>query len=134
MKNISHTSSARDPLLQISTDGGIVNIRVGVRDSQGRRVTPIEVLADDASLEDTFWHLDGYENTRLVHIDPATALDVRPRSWCSRTTEIVYTGDGWQHNAADWFWKGDEHEANPDDDAKGSGESVRPRVPQRGQR
>src|SRR6185437_16667279 len=54
-------------ILHIETDGGIVNIRVGLSDSQGRPVTAIEIIPDDEQRggdgNGQIWLLDGY---RLV--------------------------------------------------------------------
>jgi hypothetical protein len=85
---------------------------VGLTDSDGRKVTHIEVLADDETRGGN-WYLAGYTNTRLIQLDPAKPLDARPRSFCGCGHEIVYTGDGWQHDSAEWFWGGD-HDAGPD--------------------
>ena len=38
-----------DDLLHIETDGAVINIRVGLHDSDGRQVTSVEVLPDDES-------------------------------------------------------------------------------------
>jgi hypothetical protein len=38
-----------DNLLHIETDGGIVNIHVGLHDSDGHAVTAIQVIPDDQS-------------------------------------------------------------------------------------
>lgn len=46
MKRIRHTSRARDNVLHIETDLGIINITVGLHDSQGRRVEHISVISD----------------------------------------------------------------------------------------
>lgn len=47
-------------LLHIETDGAVVNIRVGLHDSDGRKVTSIEVLPDDEHRggdgEGRVWH------------------------------------------------------------------------------
>lgn len=70
MKTVRHSEGARDNLLHIETDGAIVNIRIGLTDSQGRRVTSVEIIpADDARGGDGlggFWDLDGVFNNRLI--------------------------------------------------------------------
>lgn len=70
MKSIKHGATARDNLLHIETDGCIVNIRVGLRDSEGRGVTSIEILPDDETRspdpDGCYWRLDGHVNTRVV--------------------------------------------------------------------
>jgi hypothetical protein len=44
----------------------------------------------------------------VVAADP----DARPTSECGCGYQIVYTGDGWQHDTAPWFWGGD-HDPQP---------------------
>jgi len=50
-------------ILHIETDGGIVNIRVGLSDNQGRPVTAIEIIPDDEQRggdgNGQIWRLDG---------------------------------------------------------------------------
>ena len=41
----------------------------------------------------------------LNPLDP----DERPRSNCGCGFNVVYTGQGWQHDAAPWFW-GNDHD------------------------
>lgn len=75
METVRHNSK-KDPVLHIETEGAIVNIRTGLGDSEGRKVTAVEVLADDASRGGN-WHLDGSVNTRLIQVDPANPLTVK---------------------------------------------------------
>lgn len=63
MRTVRHTNS-RDNLLHIETVGGIVNIRTGLTDHEGRRVTSISTVPDQTT-EDT-WTLSGFHNTRLI--------------------------------------------------------------------
>lgn len=44
MKRIVHDDDAKDNLLHIETELGIVNIRVKLKDFQGNRVESIEIL------------------------------------------------------------------------------------------
>lgn len=83
---------------------------------------PLPALDDDAAVSE--W-LDAFkeETTDLwlnvyagegpgdTYID-ARSLGERPRTSCGCGTQIVYTGEGWQHDAAPWFWGGD-HDAHP---------------------
>ena len=64
MKSINHFSTAKDKLLHIETDGAVVNIRVGLTNMAGKRVTSIEILADNDM--DDKWVLDGTVNNRLI--------------------------------------------------------------------
>lgn len=70
MKSIVHSAKARDRVLHIETDGCIVNIRVGLIDREGHRVTSVEIIPDDESRspdhEGRFWHLDGTINNRII--------------------------------------------------------------------
>lgn len=65
MKRISHTSRSRDKTLHIETDLGIVNIRVGLDDSEGHPVESIEVIPDNYAGE-TPVTVDGCTHTRLI--------------------------------------------------------------------
>lgn len=60
-----------DNLLHIETDGGIINVRVGLTDAEGRAVTSVTISPDDESRggdgKGRMWHLvDGF---RLVRQD-----------------------------------------------------------------
>lgn len=70
MKSIRHSADARDKLLHIETEGCVVNIRVGLSDSDGRQVTSVEIIPDDelrgGDGEARIWHLDGKVNNRLI--------------------------------------------------------------------
>lgn len=46
MKTVVHTERSKDNLLHVETEGGIVNIRVGLSDGKGRKITAIEILPD----------------------------------------------------------------------------------------
>lgn len=46
MKTVVHYKRARERLLHIETEGGIVNIRVGLTSQTGAEVTSIEILPD----------------------------------------------------------------------------------------
>jgi hypothetical protein len=79
VKRITHSANARDKLLHIETDGCIVNIRVGLTDSEGRRVTSVEILPEDETrapdLDGHYWHLDGHVNSRVIR-QPSTESDL----------------------------------------------------------
>lgn len=60
MKRLSHTRRSRDKLLHIETELGIVNIRIGLKDMQGRPVTSIEIIPDEGVT------LDGLFGSRLI--------------------------------------------------------------------
>ena len=66
MKTVTHYKTARDKLLHIAAEGCIVNIRVGLSNTQGQEVTSIEILADDSD----DWKLDGVVNNRVIKIKP----------------------------------------------------------------
>jgi hypothetical protein len=65
MKTVLHTSKSRDKLLHIETDLGIINIRVGLIDTEGRRVESIEIIRNNYAGEPKVT-LDGYTNSRLI--------------------------------------------------------------------
>jgi hypothetical protein len=65
MKTISHTSKSKDKLLHIETDLGIINIRVGLTDTEGRRVESIEIIRNNYAGKPKVI-LDGYTNSRLI--------------------------------------------------------------------
>ena len=64
MKRIVHSANARDKLLHVEAEGCVVNIRVGLTDSEGRPVTSIEILPDQYVGEE--WDLDGTINNRVI--------------------------------------------------------------------
>lgn len=55
----------KEGLLHVETPNGIVNIRVGLTDSEGRSVDSIECLPDQYVGEPQVT-LDGYSNTRMI--------------------------------------------------------------------
>lgn len=64
-----------DNLLHIETDGCIVNIRVGLTDAQGRKVTAVTILPEDESRggdgEGRIWHLvDGVRVVQQPNDEP----------------------------------------------------------------
>ncbi len=63
MKTIHHFKGARDWLLHVETEGCIVNIRVGLHNTEGQEVTSVEILADNDG-----WNLDGSVNNRVIKI------------------------------------------------------------------
>lgn len=58
--------------LHIETDGAIVNITVGLRDSAGRRATSVQVSPDNYAERGGRWVLDGSRVVQLL--DGETAL------------------------------------------------------------
>jgi hypothetical protein len=64
MKRVSHFNTSRDKLLHIETEGGIVNIRVGLVTTGGNSFTHIEILPDNSKGEE--WTLDGSVNNCLI--------------------------------------------------------------------
>ena len=62
MKTVHHFNTARDKLLHIETEGCIVNIRVGLSNTQGQEVTSIEILPDNSD----GWKFDGTANNRII--------------------------------------------------------------------
>lgn len=67
-----------DNLLHIETDGAIVNVHVGLTNSEGRPVTRVDVIPDDASrggdMSGQIWEIpaeDGNGVTRVVGRDNA---------------------------------------------------------------
>lgn len=66
MKTVRHFGSARDKILHVETDGGIVNIQIGLSDSQGRSVTSVSVVPDAYAEQGGTWDLAGLSNTRLI--------------------------------------------------------------------
>lgn len=74
MKRIEHSGRARDKLLHIETDGCIVNIRVGLTNTEGQRVTSIEILPDGEGRggdgEGGIWQLapECVSNNRVIRI------------------------------------------------------------------
>jgi len=65
MKTVHHFNTARDKLLHIETEGGIINIRVGLQNTEGQEVTSIEILADES---DGWKNFDGTVNNRIIKI------------------------------------------------------------------
>ena len=55
-------------LKHIEVEGCIVNIRTGLSDKLGRKVTSIEILPDDHYSGELVWRLRGYSNNRVVQL------------------------------------------------------------------
>lgn len=63
MRRLSFTTLNRsDNLLHIETNLGIVNIRVGLHDAQGRMVESVELIPDESDGV----VIDGYRNNRFI--------------------------------------------------------------------
>jgi hypothetical protein len=70
MKRIEfYAGDERDNTLHIETDGCIVNIRVGLHDTEGRKVTRVDVSPEDESrggdADGRIWRQDGARIIRL---------------------------------------------------------------------
>ncbi len=82
MKTVVHTKSSRDSLLHIETEGGIVNIRVGLKDTGGHDITSIEVLPD-RGMGEAWKFADKPKaqamNIRLTPVPPKKNKARRPR-------------------------------------------------------
>ena len=68
MKRIRHHPSKRNHennLLHIETDFCIVNIRIGLTDSNGNNVTSVEIIPDDYSGEPKVT-VEGSRNVRVI--------------------------------------------------------------------
>lgn len=55
-------------LKHIEVEGCIVNIRTGLIDRLGRKVTSVEILPDDHCSGDPFWKLVGSVNNRVIQL------------------------------------------------------------------
>jgi len=55
-------------LKHIEVEGCIVNIRTGLKDIKGRKVTSIEILPDDHFTGERIWRLIGSVNNRVVQL------------------------------------------------------------------
>jgi hypothetical protein len=53
----------------IEVEGCIVNIREGLSDRKGRKVTSIEILPDDNYTGERIWRLRGCVNNRVVQLN-----------------------------------------------------------------
>lgn len=59
----------KDGLRHIECQGCIVNIREGLSDRKGRKVTSIEILPDDHYKGERIWRLRGCVNNRVVQLN-----------------------------------------------------------------
>lgn len=55
-------------LKHIEVEGCIVNIRTGLQDRLGRRITSVEILPDDHFSGENIWRLRGSYNNRVVQL------------------------------------------------------------------
>jgi len=55
-------------LKHIEVEGCIVNIRTGLKDLKGRKVTSIEIIPDDRFAGEKVWRLRGCRNNRVVEL------------------------------------------------------------------
>lgn len=74
MRSITHARDARDPLLRVVTDGGVVDVEVGLTDADGRHVTRVDILLDDESRGgDRMGHVWYRDGARLVRLEKGEA-------------------------------------------------------------
>ena len=52
----------------IEVEGAIINIREGLVDIKGRKITSIEIIPDDHYAGEPFWKLYGRRNNRVVQL------------------------------------------------------------------
>jgi hypothetical protein len=68
MARVSFEGWRKDNLAHLEIEGGIVNIRDGLTDNKGRKVTSIEILPSDHYSGEQRWKLDGSYNNRLIQL------------------------------------------------------------------
>jgi hypothetical protein len=71
MKTIYHFKTAKDPLLHIETEGGIINVRVGLSEpGTYRHLTHIEILPDinGDGCGNPAWRIADDETARAMNI------------------------------------------------------------------
>lgn len=54
--------------LHIEAAGCVVNIREGLKDFKGRKLTSIEILPDDHYSGEPVWRLRGFKHNRVVKL------------------------------------------------------------------
>lgn len=84
MKTVVHTKRSKDDLLHIETEGGIINVRVGLSDSKGRPITSIEILPD-RQLGDE-WKFADKRKAQAMNIRLTPARQPRTRTSRARLT------------------------------------------------
>jgi hypothetical protein len=62
------TRRLENNVLHIEADGCIVNIREGLHDLRGRRVTSVEIIPDDRFAGEPVWKLVGTRNNRVIRL------------------------------------------------------------------
>lgn len=61
--------SGKVKLKHLEVDGAVINIRTGLRDRRGRKVTSVEILPDDHYAGEKPWRvIPGKHNTRIVQL------------------------------------------------------------------
>lgn len=55
-------------LKHIEVEGCVVNIRTGLHDRLGRKVTSVEILPDDHYSGENVWRLYGSVNNKIVEL------------------------------------------------------------------
>jgi hypothetical protein len=68
VKNLKVKEVMKMTLKHIEVEGCIVNIRTGLTDRKGRRVTSVEILPDDHYSGEPIWKLIGCINNRVVQL------------------------------------------------------------------
>ena len=69
MKAISFYNNNRsNDTLHIETEGCIVNIRVNLRDMEGREVTSVEIIPDNYASSYEKIEFDGTNNNRIIKL------------------------------------------------------------------
>lgn len=66
MKTVVHNEHARDKLLHIEAEGCIINVRVGLTDNWGRKVTSIEITPDQYA--DDEWHFPDAQESKAMNV------------------------------------------------------------------
>mgnify|MGYP001054055014 CR=1 FL=1 len=52
----------------LEVEGAIINVREGLFDCHGRRVTAVSIIPDNQIPENPVWHLLGYAHNRVVQL------------------------------------------------------------------
>lgn len=62
MKRVSHYNTAKDKLLHIETDGCVINIQIGLHNSEEEEVISISIYPTTHE----GWRLEGICNNRII--------------------------------------------------------------------
>jgi hypothetical protein len=77
MKTVVHNKRSKDDVLHIETEGGIINVHVGLHDDKGRDITAIEILPDQYSGES--WKFADKPKAKSANIRLTPVVNKRPR-------------------------------------------------------